>query len=214
MTSVSGMSGCQNHKTEIMLDGEDTSEDSEIQEESKENPQMTENPIETKLSAGPKVSEVPEDTEAETIFVDVCGAVISPGVYEINADSRVFQVIEAAGGFLPEAASSTVNQAQPVSDGQQIYVPTQEEAEEGALPAAIQPADPGSETTDANGVVNINTADAAALKSLSGIGDAKAQAILTYREEHGFFSSIEEIMQVPGIKESTFSAIKDKIAVK
>ena len=73
---------------------------------------------------------------------------------------------------------------------------------------------PGSETTDANGVVNINTADAAALKSLSGIGDAKAQAILTYREEHGFFSSIEEIMQVPGIKESTFSAIKDKIAVK
>lgn len=76
------------------------------------------------------------------------------------------------------------------------------------------PADPGSETTDANGVVNINTADASALKSLSGIGDAKAQAILTYREEHGFFSSIEEIMQVPGIKESTFSAIKDKIAVK
>ena len=72
----------------------------------------------------------------------------------------------------------------------------------------------GSETTDANGVVNINTADAAALKSLSGIGDAKAQAILTYREEHGSFSSIEEIMQVPGIKESTFSAIKDKIAVK
>ena len=214
MTSVSGMSGCQNHKTEIMLDGEDTSEDSEIQEESKENPQMTENPIETKLSAGPKVSEVPEDTEAETIFVDVCGAVISPGVYEINADSRVFQVIEAAGGFLPEAASSTVNQAQPVSDGQQIYVPTQEEAEEGALPAAIQPADPESETADANGVVNINTADAAALKSLSGIGDAKAQAILAYREEHGSFSSIEEIMQVPGIKESTFSAIKDKIAVK
>ena len=208
------MSGCQNHKTEIMLDGEDTSEDSEIQEESKENPQMTENPIETKLSAGPKVSEVPEDTEAETIFVDVCGAVISPGVYEINADSRVFQVIEAAGGFLPEAASSTVNQAQPVSDGQQIYVPTQEEVKEGALPAAIQPADPGSGTGTSESVVNINTADAEALKSLTGIGDAKAQAILAYREEHGAFSGIEEIMQVPGIKESTFSAIKDKIAVK
>ena len=214
MTSVSGMSGCQNHKTEIMLDGEDTSEDSEIQEESKENPQMTENPIETKLSAGPNVSEVPEDTEAETIFVDVCGAVISPGVYEINAESRVFQVIEAAGGFLPEAASSTVNQAQPVSDGQQIYVPTQEEVKEGALPAAIQPADPGSGTGTSESVVNINTADAEALKSLTGIGDAKAQAILAYREEHGAFSGIEEIMQVPGIKESTFSAIKDKIAVK
>ena len=214
MTSVSGMSGCQNHKTEIMLDGEDTSEDSEIQEESKEDPQMTENPIETKLSAGPNVSEVPEDTEAETIFVDVCGAVISPGVYEISADSRVFQVIEAAGGFLPEAASSTVNQAQPVSDGQQIYVHTQEEVKEGTLPATIQQADPGSGTGTSEGVVNINTADAEALKSLTGIGDAKAQAILAYREEHGAFSGIEEIMQVPGIKESTFSAIKDKIAVK
>ena len=79
---------------------------------------------------------------------------------------------------MPEAAASAVNQAQPVSDGQQIYVPTQEEAEEGALPAAIQPADPGSETTDANGVVNINTADASALKSLSGIGDAKHRQFL------------------------------------
>ena len=214
MTCVSGMSGCQNHKTEIMLDGEDTSEDSEIQEESKENPQMTENQAETKLSAGSDISEAPEDAEPETIFVDVCGAVINPGVYEINADSRVFQVIEAAGGFLPEAASSTVNQAQPVSDGQQIYVPTQAEVEEGTLPAAIQPADPGSGTEAADGVVNINTADAEALKSLTGIGDAKAQAILAYREEHGAFSGIEEIMQVPGIKESTFSAIKDKIAVK
>ena len=162
LAGLSGMSGCQKNKTEIMLDGQDTVSESETQ----------------------------DDTQAGN------------------------DAIEAAGRFLPEAAASAVNQAQPVSDGQQIYVPTQEEAEEGALPAAIQPADPGSETTDANGVVNINTADASALKSLSGIGDAKAQAILTYREEHGFFSSIEEIMQVPGIKESTFSAIKDKIAVK
>ena len=214
MTSVSGMSGCQNHKTEIMLDGEDTSENSEIREDSKENPQVTENPDATELAAGPDASEASEDTEPETIFVDVCGAVTNPGVYEINADSRVFQVIEAAGGFLSEAASSTVNQAQPVSDGQQIYVPTQEEVEEGTLPAAIQPVDPGSGTGATDGVVNINTADAEALKSLTGIGDAKAQAILAYREEHGPFSDIEEIMQVPGIKESTFSAIKDKIAVK
>ena len=65
---------------------------------------------------------------------------MNPGVYELDGSSRVFQAIEAAGGFLPEAAASAVNQAQPVSDGQQIYVPTQEEAEEGALPAAIQPA--------------------------------------------------------------------------
>ena len=191
------MSGCQKNKTEIMLDRQDTVSESETQDDTQAGNDATEDLAEAKISAEAELSEMPVETEPEMIFVDVCGAVMNPGVYE-----------------LPEAAASAVNQAQPVSDGQQIYVPTQEEAEEGALPAAIQPADPGSETTDANGVVNINTADAAALKSLSGIGDAKAQAILTYREEHGFFSSIEEIMQVPGIKESTFSAIKDKIAVK
>lgn len=196
------MSGCQNHK-------------SEMQDDTQEKPDVSESQTETKISAEPKISEIPMTTEPEMIFVDVCGAVTIPGVYEIDADSRVFQAIEAAGGLLPEAASSAVNQAQPVSDGQQIYVPTLEEVEEGALPAAIQPAESETGTeTSADGVVNINTADASALKSLSGIGDAKAQAILAYREEHGSFSSIEEIMQVPGIKESTFSAIKDKIAVK
>ena len=205
------MSGCQKNKTEIMLDGQDTVSESETQDDTQAGNDATEDLAEAKISAEAELSEMPVETEPEMIFVDVCGAVMNPGVYELDGSSRVFQAIEAAGGFLPEAAASAVNQAQPVSDGQQIYVPTQEEAEEGALPAAIQPADPGSETANANGVVNINTADASALKSLSGIGDAKAQAILTYREEHGFFSSIEEIMQVPGIKESTFSAIKDKI---
>ncbi len=209
------MSGCQNHKSEIMLNGQDTAEESEMQDDTQEKPDMSESQTETEISAEPKISEIPVTTEPEMIFVDVCGAVTIPGVYEIDADSRVFQAIEAAGGLLPEAASSAVNQAQPVSDGQQIYVPTQEEVEEGALPAAIQPAESETGTgASADGVVNINTADASALKSLSGIGDAKAQAILAYREEHGSFSSIEEIMQVPGIKESTFSAIKDKIAVK
>lgn len=209
------MSGCQNHKSEIMLNGQDTAEESEMQDDTQEKPDVSESQTETKISAEPKISEIPVTTEPEMIFVDVCGAVTIPGVYEIDADSRVFQAIEAAGGLLPEAASSAVNQAQPVSDGQQIYVPTQEEVEEGTLPAAIQPAESETGTgASADGVVNINTADASALKSLSGIGDAKAQAILAYREEHGSFSSIEEIMQVPGIKESTFSAIKDKIAVK
>ena len=221
-----GLSGCRDHRSEMLLTGQtetentrtpevtDTVSESETQDDTQAGNDATEDLAEAKISAEAELSEMPVETEPEMIFVDVCGAVMNPGVYELDGSSRVFQAIEAAGGFLPEAAASAVNQAQPVSDGQQIYVPTQEEAEEGALPAAIQPADPGSETTDANGVVNINTADAAALKSLSGIGDAKAQAILTYREEHGFFSSIEEIMQVPGIKESTFSAIKDKIAVK
>ena len=214
LAGMPGMSGCQNHKTEIMLNGQDTAEESEMQDETQKSPDVSESQTETEISMEPKTSEIPVSAEPETIFVDVCGAVMTPGVYEIDVDSRVFQAIEAAGGLLPEAASSAVNQAQPVSDGQQIYVPTQEEVEEGTLPVAIQPAESGTGTeASADGMVNINTADVSALKGLSGIGDAKAQAILAYREEHGSFSSIEEIMQVPGIKESTFSAIKDKIAV-
>ena len=191
----------------------------------------------------PAVTEAPEK-----IFVDVCGAVAKPGVYGMEPDSRVFQAIEAAGGFLPEAAGAYINQAQALSDGQQIYVPTEEEiAEQGAgLPGngsagTGSPGDVGngdgsgagtSDGTSANsggnastdgaagelsgssGKVNMNTADAAALQTLTGIGESKASAILAYREEHGRFNSIEDIMNVPGIKESTFSKIKDKIAVE
>lgn len=203
-----GLSGCQNHKIEIMLDGQDMEKNTETESGSEEISDEV-----TVLNEA-ELSEIPQEEIPAEIFVDVCGAVANPGVYEMDADSRVFQVIEAAGGFLPEAASASVNQAQPVSDGQQIYVPTQEEVEEGTMPAAIQQTETAGDSDTAGGVVNINTADADTLKSLSGIGDAKAQAILAYREEYGTFSTIEEIMQVPGIKESTFSAIKDKITVK
>ena len=203
-----GLSGCQNHKTEIMLDDQDTEKNTETESGSEE----ISNEV-TVLNEA-ELSEIPQEEIQAEIFVDVCGAVANPGVYEMDADSRVFQVIEAAGGFLPEAASASVNQAQPVSDGQQIYVPTQEEVEEGTMPAVTQQTETAGDSDMAEGVVNINTADADILKSLSGIGDAKAQAILAYREEYGAFSTIEEIMQVPGIKESTFSAIKDKITVK
>lgn len=194
---------CQSRRTEIILDEKEKSEESlDLEEQAEPSDEDADRTITTGSEA--EISPVPE-----SIFVDVCGAVAVPGVYALDADSRVFQAIEAAGGFLPEAASSAVNQAQPVSDGQQIYVPTQEEADAGVNPAA----DAATETT-ASDVVNINTADAQTLKTLSGIGDAKAQAILSYREEHGAFACTEDIMQVPGIKESTFLAIKDKIAVK
>lgn len=150
----------------------------------------------------PEISELPKE-----IFVDVCGAVKNPGVYSMSPDSRVFQAVEAAGGFLPEAAANMINQALPLSDGQQIYVPTTEEAEETKL-------NPTAEANEDSGKVNLNTADSEILQTLTGIGAAKAQAILAYREEHGGFSSVEELMNVPGIKESTFSNIKDKIVVE
>ena len=208
------LNGCRDRQSEMLLAGQAETENTRI-------PEVTEAvDVEITKTAEVEKQTEPVESQPETvetpakIFVDVCGAVANPGVYEMEDDSRIFQVIEAA-----EAATRLVNQAQPVSDGQQIYVPTQEEAEAGNYPMPEESTStlgsPGDDTDEnASDTVNINTADAAALKTLTGIGEAKARAILSYREEHGAFSTVEEIMQVPGIKESTFLAIKDKIAVK
>lgn len=105
------MSGCQKNKTEIMLDGQDTVSESETQDDTQAGNDATEDLAEAKISAEAELSEMPVETEPEMIFVDVCGAVTNPGVYELDGSSRIFQAIEAAGGFLPEAAASAVNQA-------------------------------------------------------------------------------------------------------
>lgn len=174
----------------------------------------------------PLVTQIPQ-----TIFVDVCGAVANPGVYELDEGSRIFQAVDAAGGYLPEAAQNYLNRARSLTDGQQIYVPTEEEIAENLealaakVPEALQGSgqeDQASESYSESGseegagsdsCINLNTADAAQLCTLSGIGQSKAEAIIAYREEHGGFASIEEIMNVEGIKEGTFSKIKDKISV-
>ena len=162
------------------------------------------------------------------IYVDVCGAVANPGVFQLAAGSRVFQAIEAAGGYLPEAALTCVNRAGVLTDGQQLYILTQEEMErQGLDPAEMAKASDGQMNGSAGtgqntGVatqvqqdnrININTADEAQLTTLTGIGATRAQAIIAYREENGPFAAIEDIMNVQGIKEGTFAKIKDEIVV-
>ena len=97
------MSGCQKNKTEIMLDGQDTVSESETQDDTQAGNDATEDLAEAKISAEAELSEMPVETEPEMIFVDVCGAVMNPGVYELDGSSRVFQAIEAAGGFLTDS---------------------------------------------------------------------------------------------------------------
>ena len=187
----------------------------------------------------------PETPIPQKIFVDVCGAVVNPGVYELDEGARIFQAVDAAGGYLPEAAINYLNKARSIGDGQQIYVPTEKEVSEelelamAKVPEALNDGDKsgssgleeiqGSSVENPSGTVerdtgsfgdgagddpriNLNTADAGQLSTLSGIGQSKAEAIIAYREEHGDFASIEEIMNVEGIKEGTFSKIKDKIS--
>ena len=159
------------------------------------------------------------ETQPEMIYVDVCGAVANPGVFQLAAGSRVFQAIEAAGGYLPEAA---------LTDGQQLYILTQEEMErQGVDPAEMAGASDGQMNGSAgtgqntgmtaqvqqDNRININTADEAQLTTLTGIGATRAQAIIAYREENGPFAAIEDIMNVQGIKEGTFAKIKDEIVV-
>ena len=175
-------------------------------------------------------SEAVSDREMQQamIYVDVCGAVANPGVFQLAAGSRVFQAIEAAGGYLPEAALTCVNRAGVLTDGQQLYILTQEEMErQGRDPVEMAGASDGQMNGSAgtgqntgmtaqvqqDNRININTADEAQLTTLTGIGATRAQAIIAYREENGPFAAIEDIMNVQGIKEGTFAKIKDEIVV-
>ena len=142
-------------------------------------------------------------TEPIKIYVHICGEVNNPGVYELAEGSRIFEAVEAAGGFTEEAAQASLNLAQVISDEEQIVILTQDEAEEKAR----------LEREQAAGIVNLNTASKEQLMSLPGIGESRAEDIIRYRKESGGFQNIEEIMSVPGIKESAYLKIKDSITV-
>ena len=166
--------------------------------------------------------------EAKTRVVHICGAVSAPGVYELPAGSRIIDAVEAGGGFLPEADEACCNLAEEIVDGCQIYIMTKSEScadGQTEKKAGIQTSpDSDMQTTDRNvrsnsapalenGLVNLNTADVAALMTLPGIGESRAKAIISYREQHGAFAKIEDIMKISGIKQAAFSKIKDKITV-
>ena len=143
-------------------------------------------------------------SSGEILLVHVCGAVCCPGVYELSDGDRVLDAVKAAGGFSEDAAQDALNLAQEVEDGSRIRIPTESEAESG--PQAFWP-------LEDDGTININTAGISELTSLSGIGESRAEDILSYRQEHGPFQSIEEIKNVPGIKDTIFEKIKDDITV-
>jgi len=150
--------------------------------------------------------EAPDLPMQAQIYVHVCGEVKVPGVYELPADSRIYDGIEAAGGMTEEAALAYLNQAEKLKDGQQIYVPSvQEMAGSTENMQERQKADDGR--------IDLNTAVKEDLMTLSGIGEVKAEAIIRYREENGGFTSIEELKNIEGIKDGVFNKVKDQIKV-
>ncbi|MCR4587789.1 MAG: helix-hairpin-helix domain-containing protein [Lachnospiraceae bacterium] len=157
-----------------------------------------------------------EQTANGTIYVHVCGAVTTPGVYELPEGSRYFEAVRAAGGFTQDADTDYINMAKQAEDGAKITVPTLEEGKalrekKEDLPSEM--AGTASSSREAQTQVNLNTATLEQLCTLPGVGETRARSILAYRETHGDFSKIEDIMKVSGIKDGLFQQIKDRITV-
>lgn len=159
--------------------------------------------LEVKQHVPDAVQERKEETK--TVMVDIKGAVVHPGVYEIRNTARVNDVVALAGGFTREADETKVNLAAKVHDEMMIYVPVREETN---APSAV----PSLQADDSNKIY-INTASEQEISQLPGIGKTKAQAIIAYREEHGPFQKTEDLLNVTGIGEKTLEKIKEYIVV-
>ena len=153
------------------------------------------------------------NSEKSGIYVYICGEVINPGVYELSGDSRIYEAVDAAGGFTENAARECVNLASKVSDGMQITIYNREEAASLQADSASVGGNAGKSGTSGSGLVNLNTATKEELMTLKGIGESKAEDIIRYREKSGGFKKIEDIMKISGIKENGFQKIKDSITV-
>ena len=184
----------------------------------------------TKNSRGKSADVQPTGEEspnagAGRIFVHVCGAVKKEGVYELSPDARVVDAIRAAGGCTKKAASFGINQAEALKDGVQVYVPTKAELKKetngvGSLASfGTEGVRTGLSSQGMNSVgggdalININLATKEELMKLNGVGEAKAELIITYRQAKGGFKDIKDIMKIKGIKQKFFDKIKDKICI-
>ena len=156
--------------------------------------------------------EVEDKTTVSTvIYVDVKGEVHHPGVYQMKAENRVKDLIEAAGGFTPLADDQKLNLAQLLEDQMVIVVPKKGEEVNSELSQAptSQKKEVGKE-----GKVNINTATVEELKTLKGIGEKKAEAIIEYRKENGSFKNKEELMKVRGIGKKLYESFQERVIVQ
>ena len=162
-----------------------------------------------------------EKLDAEYIYVHICGAISKPGVYRLEATSRVVDVINMAGGLTSKADSVAVNQAKILSDSEQIYIPkkgekltdnndSDEKSNDEIRDESSVDSNVGTSTQKK---VNINSASKSDLITLPGIGEAKADMIIQYRNKNGSFSKIEDIMNITGIKEGLFNKISEYITV-
>ena len=151
-----------------------------------------------------------DDATARRVCIHVDGCVAAPGVYYLEAGSRVIDAVTAAGGATDEARTDAVNLAQEVQDGQQIVIPSR--VDDQAASSSSQ-ASGGLSPSGDDGLVNINTATAEELETLKGVGAATAEKIIADREANGPFKSIDDLTRVSGIGEKKLSAMRDRLCL-
>lgn len=158
-------------------------------------------------------------TEQPLLVVHVVGAVKNPGVFALDPGSRVSAAVEAAGGALPTAELAALNLAAPLLDGVQVFIPTQEQAAAlqpfpGAVRAPEQsPGVSGSSLSGTQGKLNLNTASAAELETLPGVGPVLAERIVSWRTEHGQFATVDALDAVAGIGAKLLAGLRDSVTV-
>ena len=219
---IFAFAGCGKSELEVKTIGESLEQDSdqnseqvtgiEPSDKSEEDKSEESESLGTASDSKEKESKVGESKDKDsgdktTICVYVCGAVAQEGVYELPDGARLADALESAGGYAENAVHGYLNLAEPLVDGERIYFPYLDEEE--SLDMAS-----GDHSESGSGLVNINTAGADELKTLSGIGDSRAADIIAYREANGSFGSIEDLMNVSGIGESIFNKIKPYITVE
>jgi competence protein ComEA len=150
---------------------------------------------------------LPPPTEG-LISVHVSGAVAEPGVYRLPSGALAQQAVDAAGGILETANLDLINLAARLEDGQQVHVPLIRASEEAAASDSIAPPTPYGDR------ININTASAPELEQLPGIGPALAQSIIEFREQHGLFQSLDDLMDVPGIGPAKLANLRDLVSLQ
>lgn len=158
------------------------------------------------LSSSEESGETVTEEISQEIYVQVDGAVMKPGVYSLPEGSRVFTLIEKAGGFSKDAYTADVNQAEELTDGEKLTILTKSQHKK-------ESSGDSEMTASSDGRIDINHADADELTTISGIGPTRAEAIIAYREQNGRFRKVEDITNVSGIGESTYNRIKDRIKV-
>ena len=150
-----------------------------------------------------------EDKTQTEVYVYVCGEVVNPGLYALPEGARAMDAVTAAGGFTEDAATDIINLAEIETDGSMLRIPSVQEVKNGEI--EIPTASGGF--SGQNGLIDLNTADVDKLCEIPGIGEAKAKAIIDYRNRNGKFAKTEDLMLVPGIKEGTYEKIRDYIKV-